>query len=102
MAFPLPLNMTGNVTSLAVYANTATGNMFWNIMFLALLVSFLGILLNRGTPKEESFALVSFLGLIIGGMLASLQLISTIWLFLFAMLLSLSAALLWKRGSISY
>lgn len=102
MAYPLPTNMTGNVTTLAVYANTVTSNSFWNIMLLGMLFAFLAILLGRGVPKEESFALVSFLGLIIGGLMASIQLVSTIWLFLFAILLSLSIALLWKRGSISY
>lgn len=103
MAYPLPLNMTGNVTSIAVYANTVTNNMFWNFVLCGVLIAGIGIMLSRGIPKEETFTTISLIGLILSFVMSINGLIYSGWIFLFTIILGVSVGLLIKRGdSYSY
>jgi len=97
MAHALPTNMS-NMTALATYANTVTENQFWNIMLATILFCSLAIMLIRGFPKEEAFTIVSMIGLILSGMLASIGLVKSSWLFMFAIFLTMSIVLLWFRS----
>jgi hypothetical protein len=103
MAISLPTNITGNYTyEMVKYVNTATSGLFWNLILMSVLIAALGILLNRGAGKEESFALVSFLGVIFSGLFYALQLVWSGLIFLFVIMFVVSVILLWKRGDVSY
>lgn len=97
MAIDNPVNIS-NMSAVATYMNTATDSWFWTIILLSLVTVSLFIALNRGIPKEESFVLASFFGLIFSGLLTSIALVKSVWIFLFIMLLAVSGALLLYRS----
>jgi hypothetical protein len=102
MAYDLPTNISGNFSAVATYANTVTDNMFWNFVLIGVIIAGFSILMARGAAKEDSFAVVSFIGLILAGMMSMIGLIHSSWIFLFTIFLAVSGAMLWKRGDVQY
>lgn len=97
MAFPLPTNMTGNITAIAYYSNDVTGGMFWTVMLLALVMAILGILIKSGNTFMASTTLSCFLGVIISGMMLMLNLVAWTWILIFLIGTGVGAFMLWTR-----
>ena len=96
MVVPLPTNMA-NVIDMLIYANTATGGMFWIFGWIAIFSISFGTLKYNNT-WEDSFAGASFFAGVIGTLMGVASLLNN-YVVVISIIMAVigGAIMIWRR-----